>query len=120
MRVASFRSKGRIPACIWKHPRNDATLSRSSQPLVGMKRAKCVEDLYLLDQILATNPSSKILYISDSRPKVNAQANALKGMGYELTPSVYTNCMLEFNNIANIHVMRDSLNKLAKALKKAH
>ena len=36
------------------------------------------------------------------------------GMGYEITPTIYTNCHLEFHNIANIHVMRDSLKKLQK------
>jgi myotubularin-related protein 1/2 len=47
--------------------------------------------------------------------KVNAQANTLMGMGYELA-SVYHNCVLEFLNVANIHVMRDSLKKLIKSI----
>lgn len=45
---------------------------------------------------------------------MNAQANVLKGMGYELTNSDYQNCVIEFYNIANIHVMRDSLKKIKK------
>lgn len=44
---------------------------------------------------------------------MNAQANTVKGMGYELG-SVYSQCVIEFQNIANIHVMRESLRKLLK------
>jgi hypothetical protein len=44
---------------------------------------------------------------------VNAQVNSVMGMGYELN-SIYTGCSLEFQNIGNIHVMRDSLKKLFK------
>lgn len=34
--VFNFRSRGRIPAITWRHPRNNAVLARCSQPLVGM------------------------------------------------------------------------------------
>lgn len=114
-KIGAFRSKGRIPVCIWLHSKNGAALLRSSQPMVGMTRSRCVQDEQLLDQIRLTNvQNSKYLYILDSRPKVNAQANSVKGMGYELTSSIYTQCQLEFFDIPNIHVMRESLQKLAK------
>lgn len=46
------------------------------------------------------------------RPRANAMANTIQGMGYENTDTYYKDCDLEFLNIQNIHVMRDSLNKL--------
>jgi hypothetical protein len=52
--------------------------------------------------------------IIDARPKVNAQANMTMGMGFELVPSIYSSSVIEFQNIANIHVMRESLKKLGK------
>lgn len=84
--------------------------------MVGISRAKSQEDQFLLEQILSNSPNSKILYIHDSRPKVNAQVNTLMGMGYEST-SIYQNCSLEFYNIPNIHIVRDSMEKLGKAIK---
>jgi hypothetical protein len=69
-KVALFRSRGRIPSCIWMHS-NQSVLVRSSQPMVGVKRMRCVEDEMLLSAILEANPNnSKALYIIDSRPKV--------------------------------------------------
>lgn len=52
------------------------------------------------------------LLIMDARPKINALANqALKGGGYEMQEN-YQNTELVFLDIANIHVMRESLRKL--------
>jgi myotubularin-related protein 1/2 len=62
----------------------------------------------------AIEGNKKELYVVDARPKVNAQVNMGMGMGYEIVPSIYSNCIIEFHNIANIHVMRDSLKKLKK------
>ena len=54
------------------------------------------------------NQQQKIIYVMDSRPKANAVANMLRGGGYELS-KFYKNLQLEFNNIENIHVMRNSI-----------
>lgn len=32
--IASFRAKGRVPAVVWRHKTNGATISRCSQPMV--------------------------------------------------------------------------------------
>lgn len=83
--------------------------------MVGVSRNRCVEDEKLMTAVLeATSSNKKELFIIDARPKVNAQANMGMGMGYEIVPSIYSNCIIEFHNIANIHVMRDSLKKLRK------
>ena len=33
--VAAFRSRGRLPAVVWRHPGNGAHISRCAQPCVG-------------------------------------------------------------------------------------
>ncbi|EGC35806.1 hypothetical protein DICPUDRAFT_32762 [Dictyostelium purpureum] len=103
----NFRSKGRIPALSWIS-RDGVPLARSSQPMVGITRQKCSVDEKLVDAIRLACPTKKSLYLLDARPKANAIANVAKGMGYELN----YNCDIEFLGIANIHSMRDSINKL--------
>jgi hypothetical protein len=111
--VAAFRSRGRIPVIVWRHPENGSTISRCSQPNVGLKRHSCQEDVFMLS-LLRNQQSS--LHILDSRPKTNAMANSLKGGGYE-PASVYKDCHpVEFQNIENIHAVRNSLLKLYKVL----
>lgn len=34
--VASYRSKGRLPAVTWMDPKTKAVLARSAQPLAGL------------------------------------------------------------------------------------
>lgn len=48
---------------------------------------------------------------SDFFFSVNAVANKAKGGGYE-SEDVYRNAEVQFLDIANIHVMRESLRKL--------
>lgn len=82
-----------------------------SQPLAGMTRTRCAADENLLEQIRLCS-AGETLHILDARPKTNAMTNqVIKGMGYE-NEAYYTNCKVEFLNVPNIHVMRDSLNKL--------
>eukprot|EP01132_Coremiostelium_polycephalum_P005536 gene5536-6895_t len=103
----NFRSKGRIPTLSWISP-SGVPLARSSQPMVGITRQKCTVDEKLVNKIRDASPSKQTLYLLDARPKANAIANVAKGMGYELN----YNCNIEFLGIANIHSMRDSINKL--------
>lgn len=42
--VAAFRSRGRIPVLAWIHPSSQATITRCSQPLVGVRSF-----LYVMD-----------------------------------------------------------------------
>ena len=66
--VSTYRSKGRIPSLSWIHPFNSASITRSSQPLVSLKRNRCVEDEYLLNVIREmTGTSNQFLYIYDAR-----------------------------------------------------
>jgi len=106
--VATFRSRNRIPVLSWYSHETCATITRSSQPLTGLNR-KCQDDIDYLNEISYTNKNQESkLFILDARPKFNAFVNKSNGGGYEN----YSDCELEFQNIQNIHVMRESLNKL--------
>ncbi|KAK2184782.1 hypothetical protein NP493_253g03029 [Ridgeia piscesae] len=87
-----------------------AALCRCSQPLAGFS-ARCVEDEQMLQAIRRANPSSKFMFVIDTRPKINAMVNRAAGKGYE-NESFYSNIKFQFFGIENIHVMRSSLQKL--------
>ncbi|XP_037089137.1 myotubularin-related protein 2-like [Pollicipes pollicipes] len=109
--VAAFRSRCRLPILSWIHPESQATITRCSQPLVGVSGKRSREDEAYLQTIIDANAQSHKLYIMDARPSVNAVANKAKGGGYELD-DFYENAELIFLDIHNIHVMRESLRKL--------
>lgn len=112
--VASFRSRGRIPVLSWIHPESQATITRCSQPNVGVSGKRCTEDENYLQMIMDANAQSHKVYIMDARPNVNAVANKAKGGGYE-SEDAYRIAELVFLDIHNIHVMRESLRKLKEA-----
>ncbi|XP_029410753.1 myotubularin-related protein 2 isoform X6 [Nannospalax galili] len=110
-RVAPFRSRGRIPVLSWIHPESQATVTRCSQPLVGVSGRRSKDDEKYLQAIMDSNAQSHKIFIFDARPSVNAVANKAKGGGYE-SEDAYQNAELVFLDIHNIHVMRESLRKL--------
>ncbi|KRT78277.1 hypothetical protein AMK59_6806 [Oryctes borbonicus] len=109
--VANFRSRGRIPVLSWIHSESQATITRCSQPLVGVGGKKCREDEKYISLIMDANAQSDKMFLMDARPTANAVANKAKGGGYESEDS-YKNAELVFLDIHNIHVMRESLRKL--------
>lgn len=50
----------------WQHPKNGTTISRCSQPLSGIRGARCYEDEYLIREIGLSTPGSG-LYVEVSR-----------------------------------------------------
>ncbi|KAF9921853.1 hypothetical protein FBU30_008090 [Linnemannia zychae] len=103
-----------------------ASITRSSQPMVGLKQNRSIQDEKLIEAIFMTNvPQSStgsMIYgstatnlIIDARPTANAVANTAVGAGTENMEN-YRNCKKVYSGIENIHVMRDSLNKLVEAL----
>ncbi|XP_064348905.1 myotubularin-related protein 2 isoform X4 [Camelus dromedarius] len=76
-RVASFRSRGRIPVLSWIHPESQATITRCSQPMVGVSGKRSKEDEKYLQAIMDSNAQSHKILIFDARPSVNAVANKL-------------------------------------------
>ncbi|CAM9198576.1 unnamed protein product [Chrysoparadoxa australica] len=108
--VAAFRSEQRLPACAWARTRDSASIWRSSQPKVGVQQATCVQDEHMLDALARSGDG--MLRIIDCRPRTNAMANMAAGYGYENTTTTYTSSRLTFMDIGNIHVMRQSYQKL--------
>jgi hypothetical protein len=90
----------------WIHPENGATISRCSQPQVGIRGQRDSGDEALVRAIFSANPkftvADKSMYIIDARPQSAAYANHIKGAGYENT-AYYENTKLVFMNIQNIH-----------------
>lgn len=109
--VATFRSRGRLPVLSWIHPTSSATITRCSQPQVGVSGKRSSEDETYLNYILEANAHCDKLAIMDARPSANAIANKARGGGFE-SEEVYQNVELTFLDIHNIHVMRESLRKL--------
>lgn len=109
--AAKFRSRGRIPVLSWIHPESFATITRCSQPMSGVAGKRSREDEKVVSSIMDSNAQSHRIFIYDARPKVNALANMAKGGGYE-SEDAYANAELIFLDIANIHVMRESLRKV--------
>ncbi|XP_051890220.1 myotubularin-related protein 7b [Pristis pectinata] len=107
---SKFRSRGRFPVLCYFCQDNNAAICRSSQPLSGFS-ARCLEDEQMLQAIRKSNPGSDFLYVVDTRPKLNAMANRAAGKGYENEDN-YSNIKFHFIGIENIHVMRNSLQKL--------
>ncbi|KAF7706371.1 hypothetical protein HF521_019625 [Silurus meridionalis] len=114
-RVASFRAKHRIPVLSWIHPESQATIVRCSQPLVGPSDRRCKEDERYLQTIMDANAQSHKLSIFDARQNSVADTNKAKDGGYE-SESFYPNAEMNFLEIPNIHVMRESLRKLKEVV----
>ncbi len=108
---ASFRSRGRIPVLSWLHPESQASITRCSQPSVGMSGKRNREDESYIQFIMDANAQSHKIFIMDARPIANAVANKARGGGYE-NEELYRNAEINFLDIHSIHVMRESLRKL--------
>ena len=175
-----YRSRCRLPVLAYLHPVNNCSITRSSQPLVGMKQNRSIQDEKLLLAIFSTShskdgasepastpptsysprssegdipsfsPEDSIAdvealedevisqtidddksgkppqvygaqqhnLIVDARPTVNAYAMQVVGRGSENMDN-YRFATKAYLGIENIHVMRESLNKVIDALKES-
>lgn len=150
----AYRSKHRIPGLVYLHWNNLGSITRASQPMVGLKNARSIQDEKLIEAVFTShsyhhysvntnNPSdptsrpsadmanaSYIVHsghvygatptnlIIDARPTTNAMANVAKGAGTE-NMEYYKNCKKVYLGIDNIHVMRDSLARVAEAIRQS-
>ncbi|ELP91599.1 hypothetical protein EIN_129490 [Entamoeba invadens IP1] len=112
------RSKGRFPVLTWFSNKNKAALLRSAQPLpgfvtsvTGKNTSGDVEYLQKVEEVTG----NKILHVLDSRPLLNAMTNKAAGGGYE-DEDRYPFLQVDFENIANIHVVRDAWRQLYYAV----
>jgi len=113
--ASQFRSRNRLPALVFLHPKTKAPLVRCSQPLVGLNGKRGPEDENMVN-LIRRSGKVPMLYVIDARPKANARANRTMGGGYEAMQA-YESCQLIFMNIENIHRMRESLYSLFNLLK---
>lgn len=109
--VASFRSRGRLAVLSWLHPESQASITRCSQPSVGVTNKRNRDDEAYIQMIMDANAQSHKIFIMDARPLANAVANKARGGGYE-SEELYRNAEINFLDIHSIHVMRESLRKL--------
>ncbi|EJD44171.1 phosphatases II [Auricularia subglabra TFB-10046 SS5] len=130
--AVKYRSKSRIPVLAYLHWANLGTLTRSSQPMVGLTNNRSIQDEKLVEAIFQSHlhadsalSASKRVYgatatnlIIDARPTANAMVMVAKGAGTE-NMDYYKDCRKAYLGIDNIHVMRDSLNKVFDALREA-
>ncbi|KAJ1969305.1 phosphatidylinositol-3-phosphatase ymr1, partial [Dimargaris xerosporica] len=120
--ACKFRSKHRFPVLSYIHRANLATMTRSSQPMVGLKQNRSIQDEKLIECIFtmpttaeAKPPVRNANMIVDARPTTNAVVNMAVGAGTESIEN-YKNCRKVYMDIANIHVMRESLARLVEAV----
>jgi hypothetical protein len=97
-------------------PEAGVVLLRSSQPHVGVSRARCEEDELLLRTVSNVCTVSKVLLVCDARPRINAMANQATTSGGSENPAFYPFVVLVFGDIENIHNARASFEKLLAAL----
>ncbi|KAF2738807.1 phosphatases II [Polyplosphaeria fusca] len=53
--AGNYRSRSRIPALVYRHPINNCSITRSSQPMSGIRGARNPQDEKLVAAIFATN-----------------------------------------------------------------
>jgi hypothetical protein len=145
--AAKYRSKARIPALSYLHWANQASITRSSQPMVGIKGNRSAQDERLVECIFTSHqspesggssqltpsasssnltalPASQVYgatctnLIIDARPTTNAMANVAKGAGTE-NMDHYRWAEKAYLGIDNIHVMRNSLKTIVETLAEA-
>ncbi|KAF9532181.1 protein-tyrosine phosphatase-like protein [Crepidotus variabilis] len=129
--ASKYRSKCRIPILSYLHWANFGSITRSSQPMVGITQNRSLQDEKLIEAIFQTHwaPESRVANIQvygatstnliiDARPTVNAVANTAKGAGTE-NMDYYKDSKKIYLGIDHIHAMRDSLAKVVEALKEA-
>ncbi|KAJ6502293.1 protein-tyrosine phosphatase-like protein [Mycena sanguinolenta] len=129
--ASKYRSKCRIPVLTYLHWANYGSITRSSQPMVGITQNRSVQDEKLIESIFQTHhsPESRAsagpVYgatttnlIIDARPTINAMGNTAKGAGSE-NMDHYKDSKKAYLGIDSIHVMRESLGKVVDALREA-
>ncbi|TFK30191.1 protein phosphatase [Coprinopsis marcescibilis] len=129
--ASKYRSKCRLPVLTYLHWANYGTLTRSSQPMVGITQNRSVQDEKLIEAVFQSHwtPESRAqaaqVYgatttnlIIDARPTVNAVANSAKGAGTE-NMDHYKEGKKVYLGIDHIHTMRESLAKVVEALRDA-
>ncbi len=88
--------------------------------MTGLKQSRSIQDEKLVEAIFESSQDTKPVagathLIIDARPMTNAMAQTAMGAGTENADN-YPNCKLVYLGIENIHVVRDSFNKLFEGI----
>ncbi|KAL0589341.1 hypothetical protein ABG067_002560 [Albugo candida] len=112
--LRAYRSAGRIPATVWRHPHTKALLARCAQPCAGLSGFVAEADVKIVRAIQAASTQNSVgkIHFFDARSQMAATANAAQGKGTE-DPRNYYNAELHFCDIANIHAVRSSFRSLS-------
>lgn len=77
-----FRSRARIPALTYLHPINNCTITRSSQPLVGFRGNRSIQDEKLVAAICdTTKPNTKPFRSAPATPSASRSTSDLTSDG---------------------------------------
>ncbi|KAI5828942.1 phosphatases II [Schizophyllum commune Tattone D] len=129
--ASKYRSKARIPVLTYLHWANYGSITRSSQPMVGITQNRSIQDEKLVEAAFHSHiaPDARVAsgsvygaqctnMIIDARPTTNAVANTAKGAGTE-NMDHYKDARKAYLGIDHIHTMRESLGKVVEALREA-
>lgn len=90
--ASNFRSRARIPALTYLHPINNCTITRSSQPLVGFRGNRSIQDEKLVAAICdTTKASAKAFRSAPVTPLGSRSASDLTSDGENSDPQPLTN-----------------------------
>lgn len=110
--AVKYRSKARIPALTYLHWGNHASITRCSQPMVGLKNSRSAQDERLVDSIFQSHLSPETSYspaLNDFPPSSAVQSSrnplaAISGLQGE-SPQVFgataTNLIVDARPTAN-------------------
>lgn len=121
--AAKFRSKGRLPVLSYHLKLNNCTISRCSQPLVGIKKARSMQDEAIACATWSTTEGPSGIrgaqadhLVVDLRPSTNAIAQIALGGGTE-NMDRYKPARKIYMGVDNLHVMRDALGRVVDSLR---
>lgn len=121
--AAKFRSKGRVPVLSYYLKLNQCTITRCSQPLVGLKQARSMQDEAVLAAIFATTEDPSGVHgkqtdhlVVDLRAATSAIAQHALGGGSEIMDR-YKPARKAYMGVDNLHVVRDSLQRVLDSLR---
>ena len=119
---SKFRTKNRLPALTYYHKETGTSIWRSSQCSQGWQSRRSTDDEDMLLEIGRASKNSQAMIsnskimIFDARPKLNAQANRIKGGGFEDVRN-YRNSEIVFCDIDNIHEVHKCFQKMHDIIK---
>ncbi|KAF0732183.1 hypothetical protein Ae201684P_020897 [Aphanomyces euteiches] len=106
--LSTYRSAGRIPAVVWRHPHTAASLCRCAQPCAGLSGFASEADKKIV-RLLTTGST---FHFFDARSQMAAAGNVAHGKGTEDIRN-YPQTELRHCDIVNIHGVRSSYTALA-------